>query len=154
MCTGTMDNSFKIIEGFSTNPLGTCVGWDDYRISNGRLFTVGIGPCLAIAIYDSKQRRGALAHISGLKERVPRQVYPENIVGTLVSRFRDYEDLEAFLTGENDNDHKMSQLVRTDLASLNIPIIGEDLGKFKNYRGREIHIDCQEGKVQIYRYPY
>ena len=155
MFTGTMNRSFEIIEGFSADISGTCVGWDDYRISNGKLFTVGIGPCLAIAIYDAKQRTGALAHISGARrETVPKPVHPEHIIRTLVSRLQNYGNLEVFLVGEGYGDHGMSERARRDLYLFDIPVIGEDLGSLKNHRGREVHLDCQAGIVQVYRYPY
>lgn len=89
----------SIIEGFPTENKGTYVGWDDCGVSSSSLWTDGIGPCLAIALYVPELKKGALAHISGVRSSglVPESVYPENIVNTLVSKLGTYR-AEAALT--------------------------------------------------------
>lgn len=136
---------------------GIYVGWDQYGISRDSLWTDGIGSCLAIVLYEPKTKLRALAHISGTTiPKVPESVHPENVADTLISQFGDYKTIEAVLAGEDisaGNQKKMSDLVRRNLSHLKIPIIGEDLGNFASYRGRELHLNCRTGKVTIYRLP-
>ncbi len=146
---------FTIIEGSPKDRSGTYVGWDDCDDSFGSLWTDGIGPCLAIALYAPETKKGALAHISGVRGSglVPEAAYPENIVNTLISKLGVYKQLEAVLAGESHRQEKISPLVKRDLAKLNIPIIGEDLGDFGTHLGRAVYLDCNTETVQVYRLP-
>ncbi len=142
-----------IIEGFPTEKTGTYVGWDSYEASSTGLWTDGIGPCLAIALYVPELKKGALAHISGVRcsGLVPESVYPENIVNTLASKLGAYR-AEAVLAGESLRTDKISDRVKRDLACLRIPIIGEDLGDFGSHIGRGVHFNCYTGELYVYRY--
>ena len=143
----------KVIEGHPEEQSGVNVGWDDYRVSRNGLWTDGIGPCLAIALYAPEVGKGALAHISGQKNipYLTEAVYPENIVTTLLSQIGDYQ-IEAVLAGESERPIKISDRIKKDLLSLQIPIVGEDLGDV-GYRGREVHFNCRTGEIQVYRLP-
>lgn len=146
---------FRIIEGTPTEKAGNYVGWDDYEVSSTSLWTDGIGPCLAIALYAPEIKTGALAHISGVRgsKLVPEAVYPENIVNTLLSKLGAYQGIEAALAGEDHTDTKISDMVKQNLNLFQISIIGKDLGNFGGYRGREVHFNCQTGEFSVYRYP-
>lgn len=148
-----MTLNVEIVEGTLTDKSGKYVDWDDYDVSSTSLWTDGIGSCLAIALYVPDLKVGTLAHISGVPcpSIIPEAVYPENIVNTMASTLSKYR-MEAVLAGE-DGKRDISEFVKRSLNALNIPIIGEDLGNFSSYRGRELHLDCQNGEVTIYRLP-
>lgn len=150
-----MTAKLEIIAGIPTEKSGTYVGWDSSEVSQSSLWTDGIGSCVAIAMYDSERKLGALAHIMGVRDLAPEAMYPENIVHTLVSQFGEYRTLEIALVGEESpahlNQEKMSDIIRKKVSFFQIPIIGEDLGDFESYRGREVHFDCKTGKINVYR---
>jgi len=144
----------RIVDGTPPIEKGdTYVDWDDYEASSTSLWTDGIGSCLAIALYVPELKIGSMAHISGVRcpSIIPEAVYPENIVNTMASRLRNYK-MEAVLAGE-DTKRDISEIVKRELHSWNIPIIGEDLGAFGGDNGREVHFDCQKGEATIYRLP-
>ena len=146
----------EIVEGMPKRNDGMEVGpFGDYQVGSGRIYTRGIGPCLAIALYDPEKKQGALAHISGARNHItiPEALYPENIAFTLASHFEKSNYLEAVLAGESLRNDKISDIVKRDLAYLHIPINGEDLGDSGSHQGREVHLDCQTGLVTIYRLP-
>ena len=151
-----MGMQLKLITGTpGMEKAGAYVGWDDYEVGSTLLWTDGIGPCLAIALYVPELKKGALAHISGVRcsGLVSEAVYPENIVNTMISKLGIYHGIEAALAGEDHTDTKISNRVKLALNSLHIPIIGKDLGNFGSYRGREVHLNCQTGELCVYRYP-
>ncbi len=150
-----MTLDFTIVEGTPTDKNGKYVDcWNDYKAGYRRLYTDGIGTCLSIALYDPDMKKGALAHIGGIRAwDVPKEVYPENIVNTLLSELGKYTLLEAFLAGESRRLEKISPQVKRDLTNLNIPIIGEDLGDSGTHQGRAVSLDCITGELTVYRLP-
>lgn len=144
----------KMVEGNPPTEKGdTYVAWDDYEVSSTSLWTDGIGSCVAVALYVPELQIGTLAHISGVRcpSIIPEAVYPENIVNTMASKLCKYR-MEAVLAGE-DGKRDISEIVKKSLNALNIPIVGEDLGNFGGTRGREVHFNCQTGKLTVYRLP-
>ncbi|HLD40344.1 MAG TPA: hypothetical protein VJB13_04340 [Candidatus Nanoarchaeia archaeon] len=127
--------------------------FNDYKTGSTRLHTNGIGPCLAIALYDPIRKIGSLAHISGVIEVGKEAVYPHYIVRSLVAEIGVYQTLEAVLAGESLRPIKISDTVKRDLNFLNIPIVVEDLGDNGTHLGRAVTLDCQTGEVTIYRLP-
>ena len=146
-----MTDRFNIIEGSPKKDcLGNFVGWDDCGVGYGTLWTHGIGPCLAITIYDEVRKMGALAHISGAKRGIPKMFSPEKIVETLYQRLEEPSGLTATLSGESRIEDKISEIVKRELKNLNIPIVGEDLGD--TTIGRSVYLHCNSGEVEVYRY--
>ena len=147
----------KIVDESPLEKSRLYVGWDSFEIGTPSLWTSGIGSCLALALYDPTKKIGALAHITGIRDRkiVPEAVFPEYLVRSMVAEFGVYQHLEAALAGDDRicTYPMISPIVKEQLAMLNIPIIGEDLGYFAGTRGREVHFDCQTGEVTIYRLP-
>lgn len=145
----------KVIEGFPFGKEGVSVGWDQCEVSTDKLYTDGIGSCLAITLYNSENRKGALAHVTGFQYSafVPEEARPENIVNTMILRLGICGRLEAVLAGEDVPEQKMSPIVKKNLEFLQIPIIGEDLGSFDSYRGREVHFNCRTGEIYVYKIP-
>ena len=127
--------------------------FDDYKMGSSTLFTEGIGPCLAIVLYDPTRKLGALAHISGTNPRANEAVFPGYIVRSLVAELGVYQSLEAVVTGESQRKEKISDIVKRSLTFLTIPIIGDDLGDSGTHQGRALSLDCQKGEVTIYRLP-
>ena len=105
-----MDMQFKVINRTpGREKERTYVGWDDFKVGSALLWTDGIGSCLAIGLYSPEMGKGALAHISGIRGGglFPYEVYPENIVNTMVAKLGAYKGIEAALAGEDYKDTKM-----------------------------------------------
>lgn len=144
-----MATKFTIIEDTPKHSAGTFVGWNDLISGYGTLWTGGIGPCLAITMYDKVRKMGALAHIIG-GETVLSRVYPQNIVDALFESLGGISGLTATLTGESRAEGKISEIVMTELDRLEIPVVGTDLGNTNI--GRSIYLHCNSGEVEVYRY--
>ena len=139
-----MATKFTIIEDCPKESEGTFVGWNDFNSGYGTLWTGGIGPCLAITMYDKVRKIGALAHISGVKRT------PSSIVQVIFSSLGGISGLTATLSGESRTNDKISEIVKNELRKLSIPIVGEDLGNTKI--GRSVYLHCNSGEVEVYRY--
>ena len=114
---------------------------------------LGIGPCLAITLYDSETKTGALAHINKYSYTTDSKLIPDLILWSLFSdmNVKNMSNLEASLSGESEieKEYRISDIIREQLQQLKIPIIGEDLGDVK--KGRIVCLDCYSGNVDVYR---
>ncbi|MEK6853369.1 MAG: hypothetical protein AABX64_01675 [Nanoarchaeota archaeon] len=144
-----MTTKFTIVEEYPKESAGTFVGWNDFSSGYGTLWTGGIGPCLAITMYDKVRKMGALAHI-GSEEMASGRFYQQNIVNALFKSLGGISGLTATLAGESRTDDKISGMVRKELEKLKIPIVGTDLGNTKI--GRSVYLHCNTGEVEVYRY--
>ncbi len=151
---------WEVTENFPLEKIGQgeIVNWNDYRISSSELYTLGIESCLAIGLYDPSTKKGALAHISDSKKFSSRgvkiELYPEFVVGTLVSKLAKPDFLEAVLVGESRREEKLSNLIKRDLAKFKIPVVSEVLGHSdKKPVCRNVYFNCQAGEFIIYILP-
>lgn len=152
-----MTNKFQTFNGFPTPRNCNFVNEDDYAIGKGEelIGTDGVGPCLAITLYNPQNKIGILAHISGT-ESSPDESKPERIIDTLLEQLNisgelNYKKLEATLAGEGmvlAESQRSSPIVRARIKDYEIPIIGEDLYKAP---GRFVFLKCDTGKVEVYR---
>ena len=145
------------------------VGWGEYQFGQTKeiVGTDGVFCSLAITLYDPSQKKGVLAHITGLSDSL-QTMMPENIVDTLLEALgltpeSDLTLLEATLSGESDAifiQRLMSSLVKPVLEKYGISIIGEDLGEIpagiKSFMsfdasGRLVFLHCDTGLVEVFR---
>jgi len=155
-----MENKFQIFNTFRNN-------YDHYKIVDCGNYSIGKGEdllCasvmsdLAVTLYDPKNKIGALARISRESEGdiSPEELKPTRIISTLCKKLNIFGDLdprrlEATLSGEGTREargKRNSSVVRSRLQGYKILIIGEDLAK---YFGRLVFLNCDTGKVEIYR---
>jgi len=152
-----MADKFQTFNGFHNHGNYRFVGWDDYAIGEGEelIGTDSVATCLAITLYNSQNKRGVLAHISGL-ECSPNELKPERVIDTLLKQLNisgelNYKKLEATLAGEGvilAESQRNSLIVRARLRDYEIPIIGEDLCRAP---GRLVFLNCDTGRVEVYR---
>lgn len=154
-----MTDKFQTFNGFPNHRNYNFVNEDDYAIGEGEelIGTEGVISCLAITLYNPQNKRGILAHISGIElECSPDEVKPERIIDTLLKQLNisegvDYKKLEATLAGEGmvlAESQRNSLIVRERIKNYEIPIIGEDLCKAP---GRLVFLNCDTGRVEVYR---
>ena len=147
---------FEIKNGYPTSLGYKEVDWDEAKTGdeNTTLATFGVNTCVGVTLYDPNIQKGVLAHIT-CDFDMPISLLPENLVDSLVERLYgedkdDYSTLQATIVGnggflDRSNDVKT---IEDSLKSLNIPIIGKDVGG--NY-ARNILFNCSTGKVEVYR---
>lgn len=145
------------------------VGIADLNIafSPGKIITVGLGSCVGIAIYDSQNKIGGLAHImlpdSAQFSKVTNpHKFADLSIPILIKKLEQnggvLRNMKAKIAGGasmfNFSDKKMnmdiggrnSVAVKAALNEFKIPILGEDIGGNK---GRTMIFDTSNGVVQI-----
>jgi chemotaxis protein CheD len=141
----------------------------EIRVAEGEslLFTIGLGSCVAVVLYDSPIRLGGLAHVmlpapANGRTDAPLGRYASTAVAALVaqleahgarrsrlsarlaggaSMFRDVLDGEGLRLGRRN-----VEAVRTELQQIGIPVAGEDV--FGTY-GRSVYLRTSDGHVLV-----
>ncbi|MGI9859976.1 chemotaxis protein CheD [Moorella naiadis] len=134
----------------------------------GRLVTLGLGSCVGIALYDSRNRLGGLAHImlpdsSQFQDRSNRAKFADLAIPDLVASLgrqgarpgrlvaKIAGGAQMFTSGDRhlsllNIGQRNAAMVRKTLADLAIPLVAEDTGG--NY-GRTMIFDLDKGDVLI-----
>lgn len=130
------------------------------------LATVGLGSCVAIALYDADQRVGGLAHpmlpdpslarpggnlarfashaVPLLVERMARSgANPRRLVARLVGGASMFE---AFAPARDPLGLRNVEAARTALAAIGIPVKGEEVG---GTHGRSLRFEIATGNVLV-----
>jgi chemotaxis protein CheD len=131
------------------------------------LFTIGLGSCVAVALYDARTKLGGLAHAmlphpdSGRQDAPPGRfattairellarmaaqgAAPERVRARIIggaSMFRDVLEAEGLRLGRRN-----VEAARGALAAAGIPVDGEDV--FGTY-GRSVFLRTSDGKLLI-----
>jgi chemotaxis protein CheD len=129
--------------------------------------TVGLGSCVAIALYDSATRVGGLAHVllpseNMARDRSNRAKFPAAAVPLLLSEMRGMGSLGAvaarlvggasmFATllpngGVNIGERNVAA-ARAALAAAGVPLLGEDVGG--DY-GRSVYFHLADGRIEVH----
>ena len=142
----------------------------DYAVRRGDkvIATIGLGSCVAIALYDRDTRTGGLAHILLPNQAMSRETanpakFPETIVPLMLQEMRAlaggvtgrvsakivggasmFGQL-AVGTGVNVGERNVVA-TRDVLASHQIPLIAEDTGL--DY-GRSVYFHLEDGRVEV-----
>ena len=131
------------------------------------LITIGLGSCVAIALYDAAARVGGLAHTllpdeSMARDRSNPAKFPAPAIATLLTEMArlgaDRRRVRAKLVGGasmfanlvptgaiNIGDRNVAA-ARQALAECGIPILAEDVGS--DY-GRSVHFVLEDGRVEV-----
>jgi chemotaxis protein CheD len=142
----------------------------DYAVRRGAhvIATIGLGSCVAIALYDPDSQVGALAHILLPNAAMSRETsnpakFPETIVPVMLQEMRRLGvRKEAAIrakiaggasmfgqlvngTGINVGERNVSA-TRSALAVAGIPIVGEDTGL--DY-GRSVYLHLADGRLEV-----
>ena len=140
----------------------------DYAVRRGGdiIATIGLGSCVAIALYDPETQTGGLAHIllpnmSMSRETSNPAKFPETIVPIMLAEMRAL-GASARITAKIAGGASMfGQLVngtginvgerniaatREALAAAKIPIVAEDTGL--DY-GRSVYFHLSDGRVEV-----
>jgi chemotaxis protein CheD len=142
----------------------------DYAVRRGDLVlaTIGLGSCVAIALYDGETQTGGLAHILLPSQSMSRETsnpakFPETIVPLMLEEMRALgagptARISAKIVGGAS---MFSQLVvgsgvnvgerniaatREVLAELGVPLIAEDTGL--DY-GRSVYFHLADGRIEV-----
>jgi chemotaxis protein CheD len=142
----------------------------DYAVRRGDLVlaTIGLGSCVAIALYDGESQTGGLAHILLPSQSMSRETsnpakFPETIVPLMLEEMRALgagptARISAKIVGGAS---MFSQLVvgsgvnvgerniaatREVLAELGVPLIAEDTGL--DY-GRSVYFHLADGRIEV-----
>jgi chemotaxis protein CheD len=140
----------------------------DYAVARGQqtIATIGLGSCIAIALYDSANRVGGLAHIllpalSLSRDTSNAAKFPETAIPLMLGEMRKLgangritakiaggaSMFGSLLPGGGINmGDRNIVATREALAANDIPITGEDVGG--DY-GRSIYFDLRDGKVIV-----
>ena len=141
----------------------------DYAVRRGPFIitTIGLGSCVAIALYDRDTQVGALAHIllpslSMSRETSNPAKFPETIVPIMLEEMRELGTRNARVSAKIVGGASMfGQLVngsginvgernvlatREALAAAGVPIIAEDTGL--DY-GRSVYFHLADGRVEV-----
>ena len=141
----------------------------DYAVRRGPhlLTTIGLGSCVAIALYDRDTRIGALAHILLPSQAMSRETsnpakFPETIVPLMLEEMRELGTRHARVCAKIVGGASMfGQLVhntginvgernvlatREALAAAGVPIIAEDTGL--DY-GRSVYFHLADGRLEV-----
>ena len=142
----------------------------DYAVRRGEhvIATIGLGSCVAIALYDRVAQVGALAHILLPSRSLSRETsnpakFPETIVPVMLSDMRNLGSLPsarvsaklvggASMFGQlvNNNGINVGErnvvAAREVLAAAGIPILAEDTGL--DY-GRSVYFHLADGRVEV-----
>jgi chemotaxis protein CheD len=142
----------------------------DYAVRRGPhvLATIGLGSCVAIALYESESQVGALAHILLPNPAMSRETenpakFPETIVPVMLEEMRALgttatSRISAKIVGGasmfgqlangsgiNVGERNLSA-TRDVLAALGIPIVAEDTGL--DY-GRSVYFHLADGRLEV-----
>ena len=129
--------------------------------------TVGLGSCVAIALYDSATRVGGLAHVllpseSMSRDRSNRAKFPSGAVplllaemrglgsqGSVAARLVGGASMFASLlpTGGVNIGERNVAASRAALAAAGVPLLGEDVGG--DY-GRSVYFHLTDGRVEVH----
>ncbi len=141
------------------------VGIGEIKVTknNGTLVALGLGSCICVALYDTKNRIGGLAHIllpySSEDSRNPK--YANHAIPTLIEEMRKMgakrENIVAKISGGAQIFKHMTleflkigekniKAVREILKKLNIRIVAEDVG---GTRGRNVYFFVSNGKLLV-----
>lgn len=152
------------------NPHDVRVKVADYAVRRGHLTlaTIGLGSCVAIALYDRDAQVGALAHIllptpSMSRETSNPAKFPETIVPLMLGEMRALGAGEAgrisakivggasmfgqLATGAGINvGERNVEATRAVLAAAGVPIVAEDTGL--DY-GRSVYFHLDDGRIEV-----
>jgi chemotaxis protein CheD len=140
----------------------------DYAVAaTGTITTIGLGSCVAIALYDSSVRVGGLAHIllpddSMSRDRSNPAKFPATAVplllGEMVKLRARIDRITAKIAGGasmfgsllpaggiNIGERNIAA-VREVLAGFRVPIVGEDTGS--DY-GRSVFLHLEDGRLEV-----
>ena len=142
----------------------------DYAVRKGEvvLATIGLGSCVAIALYDRDARVGGLAHVLLPSRAMSRETsnpakFPETIVPIMVSEMRRLGSASSARisakiiggasmfgqlvsgTGINVGERNVAA-TREVLATAGIPLLAEDTGL--DY-GRSVYFHLDDGRVEV-----
>ena len=131
------------------------------------LITIGLGSCVAIALYDPKTRIGGLAHTllpneSMARDRSNPAKFPASAVATLLAEMTrlgaDVRRVSAKLIGGasmfanllpaggiNIGDRNVAA-AREALARNGVSVVAEDVG---SDHGRSVHFHLDDGRVEV-----
>ena len=142
----------------------------DYAVRKGgeTIVTIGLGSCVAIALYDQETRVGGLAHIllpnkSMSRETLNPAKFPETIVPLMLDEMRrlgarDQSRIGAkiiggasmfsqLIVGTGINVGERNVLATKEvLATAGIPLLAEDTGL--DY-GRSVYFHLTDGRVDV-----
>jgi chemotaxis protein CheD len=142
----------------------------DYAVrkSGHVIATIGLGSCVAIALYDREARVGGLAHILLPSKSMSRETanpakFPETIVPVMLEEMRQLGSSPSarisakiiggasmfgqLVTGTGINVGERNVLAtREVLAAANIPLLAEDTGL--DY-GRSVYFYIDDGRVEV-----
>ena len=141
----------------------------DYAVGRDEqtLITIGLGSCVAIALYDPRTRIGGLAHTllpseSMARDRSNPAKFPASAVVTLLAEMArlgaDARRVRAKLVGGasmfsnlipaggiNIGDRNVTA-ARQALRERGIPVVAEDVG---SDHGRSVHFFLDDGRVEV-----
>ena len=131
------------------------------------LITIGLGSCVAIALYDAAARVGGLAHTLLPDEAMARDrsnpaKFPASAVATLLAEMTrlgaDARRVRAKLIGGasmfanlmpaggmNIGDRNVAS-ARQALAERGVPVVAEDVG---SDHGRSVHFHLDDGRIEV-----
>ena len=142
----------------------------DYAVRNSGhvIATVGLGSCVAIALYDRDAKVGGLAHILLPSKAMSRETgnpakFPETIVPIMLAEMRRLGSAPAarisakiaggasmfgqLVSGTGINVGERNVIAtREVLAAANIPLLAEDTGL--DY-GRSVYFYLDDGRVEV-----
>ncbi len=142
----------------------------DYAVARGEttIATIGLGSCVAIALYDQSTRIGGLAHILLPSQAMSRETsnpakFPETIVPIMLDEMRALgmkgpgrvnakivggaSMFGMLVSGTGINVGERNVLAtREVLAAAGIPLVAEDTGL--DY-GRSVYFHLQDGRVEV-----
>ncbi len=141
----------------------------DYAVGRDEqtLITIGLGSCVAIALYDPRTRIGGLAHTllpseSMARDRSNPAKFPASAVVTLLAEMArlgaDARRVRAKLVGGasmfanllpaggiNIGDRNVAA-ARQALEANHVPVVAEDVG---SDHGRSVHFHLDDGRVEV-----
>lgn len=141
----------------------------DYAVGRDEqtLITIGLGSCVAIALYDPRTRIGGLAHTllpseSMARDRSNPAKFPASAVVTLLAEMTrlgaDARRVRAKLVGGasmfanllpaggiNIGDRNVAA-ARQALEASRVPVVAEDVG---SDHGRSVHFHLDDGRVEV-----
>jgi chemotaxis protein CheD len=131
----------------------------------GVLFSVGLGSCVAVALYDPHQKVAGLAHVMLPDPKEASEGFPGRFAPTAVTLLidmmaqagADKRHLHARVVGGAamfadviPNDTRLGErnvtAVKTALANASIPLRGEDVG---GSFGRSVYLDAKDGSLLV-----
>jgi chemotaxis protein CheD len=140
----------------------------DFAVAaTGTITTIGLGSCVAIMLYDATARVGGMAHVLLPSEAMSRDrsnpaKFPTTVVPLLLAEMaklgarigRIHAKIAggasmfgALLPAGGINIGERNVIaVREVLASVNVPIVGEDTGS--DY-GRSVFLYLEDGRVEV-----